>query len=126
MRHFIAYHNAEERGFSSTSIPRPRVVTRKAVDGLAGVTVWLIAGEGKSPKSYYLASKFIVEKVSPNAHPGADLPNEIEGSGNLYKLSIPIVDKLLDKVRKDSNNFRNGLYEIRDPKLAVELIAATR
>ncbi|MGR9000140.1 MAG: hypothetical protein ACU88J_13985, partial [Gammaproteobacteria bacterium] len=76
MRHFIAYHNEQKMRYSCTEIPEPpRVKTSKFVCGLEGVTVWLIAGEGKSPKSYYIAAKFIATNCEPNLYPGTDLPN---------------------------------------------------
>jgi hypothetical protein len=59
LRHFIAYHNEKNMGYSCTDIPEPRVQTSRQVAGLEGVTVWLVAGEGSKPKSYFLTAKFV-------------------------------------------------------------------
>jgi hypothetical protein len=72
LRNFIAYHNAQKEG-SCTAIPEPRVKTGKSVSGLEGVTVWLISGEGKKDKSYYLAATFIAKKCELNLYPGTGL-----------------------------------------------------
>lgn len=122
MRHFAAYHNAEKMKYSCISIPEPRVKTSKSISGLEGVTVWLIAGEGSSPKRYYLASKFIAKKCLPNHYPGTNLPNQISGEGKLFGLSIPLDrTQLLDTLRAKSANFVNGFYEIKDPTIVKSL-----
>lgn len=69
MRHFIGYHNAESMGYSSATLTEPRIKTKNKVNGLNGVTVWLIAGEGKSPKQYYIASNFIADSCDTNMYP---------------------------------------------------------
>ena len=99
-------------GYSCTSISDPHVKTKKPVNGLDDVTVWLIAGEGKTPKSYYLASKFIAAHCQTNIFPGTELPNQISGSGKLTGKSIPISKTtLLSLIRTDSANFVRGFYE---------------
>lgn len=124
MRHFAAYHNAKRMGYSCTSIPEPRVKTSKSVSGLEGVTVWLIAGEGDSPKRYYLAAKFIASKCEPNRYPGSELPNQISGEGTLFGLSKPIDGTpLFDALRSKSANFVNGFYEIKDAAVVKSLQA---
>ncbi|MFI3187359.1 MAG: hypothetical protein QX198_15400 [Methylococcaceae bacterium] len=119
MRHFIAYHNPKTMGYSCIDIPEPRVKTSRPVMGLEGVTVWLVAGEGESPKSYYLTAKFIASRCQTNVDPGAKLSNLIAGDhgdhGSLFKKSISITGtSLLELIQKESANFVRGFYESKD------------
>jgi len=124
MRHFIGYHNSEGMGYSSTTLTEPRIKTKKKVSGLNGATVWLIAGEGKSPKDYYIASSFIADTCSMGLYPGTEHPNQISGTGTLYKLKIPISGtSVLANIQQETNNFRNGFHEIKDPSLVSALEA---
>lgn len=116
MRYFLAYHNAKKMGYSCAAIPEPRVKTSKPVVGLEGATVWLVAGEGDSPKSYYLASRFVVDKCEPSKHLGTPLPNEVSGAGVLLRTSVCLdATPLLAQLRRLSANFVNGFFELRDP-----------
>ena len=118
MRHFIAYHNSEKMKRAKIELTSPYVITKKNVSNLIGVTVWLISGEGRSPKSYFLASKFIADKCEQDKRPGTELPNKISGNGTLYGTSIPISGtRLLAMIQKKSNNFRNGFHEVRDDEI---------
>lgn len=124
MRHFLAYHNAQKMGYSCTAIPMPSVKTSKAVSGLEGVTVWLVAGEGKTPKSYYLASRFVVEECSPGKHLGTDLPNEVSGPGDLFGIRVSLdAAPVLEQLRRASANFVNGFCELCDPSVISALKA---
>ena len=115
MRHFIAYHNPNTMGYSCVDIPEPRVKTSRPVTCLEGVTVWLIAGEGKSPKSYYLTAKFIASRCETNFDPGSKLSNLIAGDGTLFKKSISVTGtSLLELIQKESANFVRGFYESKD------------
>lgn len=123
MRHFLAYHNAIKIGYSSAALSNPRVITKKPVVNLEGVTVWLIAGEGKTPKSYFLAAKFIANVCEKNKFLGSALPNEISGLGHLFKFSKPISGTgLLEQIRTSSRNFRNGFHEVSDMRIIDSLI----
>lgn len=124
MRHFLAYHNAQKMGYSCTVITVPRVKTSKSVTGLEGSTVWLVAGEGKRPKSYYLASRFVIEQCSPDKHAGSELPNEVSGAGNLFGTRMPLDGMpILEKLRRVSANFVNGFFELQDPSVVSALKA---
>jgi hypothetical protein len=124
LRHFLAYHNAQKMGYSCTAIPVPRVKTSKPVSGLEGSTVWLVAGEGKSPKSYYLASRFVVEECAPGKHLGTDLPNEVAGVGDLFGTRISLdTSPVLEQLQRVSANFVNGFCELRDPAVVSALKA---
>jgi len=115
MRHFIAYHNQKNMGYSCVDIPEPRVQTSREVEGLEGVTVWLVAGEGEKPKSYYLAAKFVASRCEANAISGSRFPHLIAGLGQLFKKSIPLAGTaLLEHVRKESANFVRGFYETKE------------
>jgi hypothetical protein len=124
MRHFITYHNAKDMGYPSTALTDPHVKTKNPVLGLNGITVWLIAGEGKSPKSFLIAAMFIADKCETNKFPGTKLPNQISGVGTLYKLTKPIRGTmLLDQIRTESRNFQNGFHEVKDAKIIAALLA---
>jgi len=124
LRHFFAYHNAQRMGYSSTNLIEPQVKTSKKIDGSEGTTIWLIAGEGQSPKSYFHAAKFIAIKCEPDKFSGTRHPNLISGAGKLFKLSLPISDsELLDQLKTSSANFVNGFTQLRDPATIMALEA---
>jgi hypothetical protein len=124
MRHFFAYHNEKGMGYSSTTLSDPHVKTKNPVSGLKGVTVWLVAGEGSSPKGYFLAARFVAEKCETNKFPGTDHPNLISGRGDLFKLSKPMNgSKLLQDLKRVSMNFQKGFHEIQDTSIISALQA---
>ena len=122
MRNFVAYHNAKNMGYSCATLLTPQVRTKNSVSGLNGVTVWLIAGEGKSPKSYYLASTFVADQCKTAHFPDPKLPNLIAGVGRTFGLSISISgSSLLEKIKAESANFRRGFYETFDHVVITQL-----
>ncbi len=122
MRHFIAYHNPKTMGYSCVDIPEPRVKTSRSVTCLEGVTVWLVAGEGESPKLYYLTAKFIASRCETNLYPGSKLSNLISGDGTLFKKTISITGtSLLGLIQKESANFVRGFYESKDVNIIYKL-----
>ena len=124
MRHFIAYHNAAKMLRSCKDFTRPQVRTKNLVEGLDGVTVWLIAGEGESPKSFFLASVFVANECKQGYFPEPALPNLIAGKGELFGYSIPLNESVLyKKLNKDSTNFRRGFYETHDISIIAGLKA---
>lgn len=101
-------------GYSCTEIKEPRVQTRNPVVGLEGTTVWLFAGEGSSPRSYFLAATFVTSRCEPDSFPSSKFPNLIAGNGTLFGKRIPLDGtSLLRLVRKESANFARGLYEAK-------------
>ena len=127
LRYFLAYHNAQKMGYSCTAIETPSVKTSKSVAGLEGSTVWLVAGEGKSPKNYYLASTFVIEKCEPYKHLGTKLPNELSGTGTLLGTSVSLnMTPLLRELQRLSANFVSGFCELRDMAVISALKALTR
>lgn len=122
MRHFIAYHNAKKMGYSCRSIPRPQVQTRVDVKGLEGVNVWLIAGEGGSPKTYFLAAHFIAEECQRNSFPSSEFPHLICGRGLLFGYRFPLRETaLFRRLQTDSANFVRGFYETHDSNIVAGL-----
>jgi hypothetical protein len=121
VRYFVAYHNEQKTKILCTNLPYPRVRTKKKVFGLEGSVVWMIAGAGKSPKSYYLVSTFIIDKFEPNKYPGDDLPNEVSGTGRLFGLSI-LLDQtsILEKLKRQTANFASGFFEINNSAIISE------
>lgn len=127
LRYFIAYHNEQKMGYSCTDIPTPRVITSKPIDGLEGSTVWLIAGEGKSPKSYYLSAKFTVDRCEPDKYPGTKLPNEVSGTGLLLGKRIHLnTTPLLFQLQQLSANFVTGFCELKDATAITALMALVK
>ncbi|UZR30738.1 hypothetical protein [Methylococcus mesophilus] len=129
MRHFIAYHNQQKMGYSCADIPEPRVQTSREVEGLEGVTVWLVAGEGENPKAYFLAAKFVASHCERNSTSGSKFPYLIAGPGSLYKKSIPLGGtSVLAQIRKESANFVRGFYETKNPSIvsALNALAPTK
>lgn len=65
MKHYVQYHNTDAQGGRpAASTARFQVFTKKPVQPLIGHTVWLVSGEGKSPKRYALEYAFVVEGVT--------------------------------------------------------------
>ena len=96
--------------------------TSRSVVGLEGATVWLIAGEGEKPKSYFLAVRFVAGRCDPNSFPSAKFPHLIADTGSLFKKSISLKGMpLLDQVRKESANFLRGFYETKESSIISSL-----
>ncbi len=68
MRHFIAYHNSKRTGHSAAdSDPRSsQYVKRPVSPDVIGDIVWIVAGEGDSPKRFILSSWFQIDQVRPS------------------------------------------------------------
>jgi hypothetical protein len=124
MRHFIGYHNQKKMGYSCVEITTPRVQTRRFFHEIKDSTVWLIAGEGCRPKSYYLAARFIAAQCEPNPTKDSEFPYLVSGSGMLFHKNIPLDSSiLLEKIRVDSANFVRGLYETQNREIISHLTA---
>lgn len=122
MRHFVAYHNEKKMGYSCTTIPEPRVKTSNSVEGLEGVTVWLVAGEGERPKSYFLAAQFVASRCEPNSSSDLRLPHLIAGPGMLFGRRISIGGTaLFALLQTESANFVRGFYETKNPTVIAGL-----
>jgi hypothetical protein len=122
MRHFVAYHSEARMGYTAEESDPFGLYTGKHVSQLLGDVVWIMAGQGKSPKQYFLSSWFIVSKVTPADHPdfGFTLSGEEGGAFD----PMPQLDQLdwFPAFRQRMANFSIGLTELRQP----EIIAALR
>jgi hypothetical protein len=98
-----------------------RVYTSKSVDDLSGNTVWVIAGQGSSPKQYTLSSVFIVSDVGEADHP--DFKNFARGDGHRFD-PPPEVNDLdwFTELRKKMANFSFGLQEITEQNHVHKLL----
>ncbi len=124
MRYFIGYHNEQKMGYSCADISTPRLKTKKSVEGLEGSTVWLISGEGRTPKKYYVALTFNIEECATGKYPGTKLPNEVSGLGIMMGKSTLINgSQLLSQLKLLSANFVSGFCELRDPSVIASLKA---
>jgi hypothetical protein len=114
MKHYVAYHNAEKRGFSCTESDDEglmTIVTNGSLEGVLGSRVWLINGEGK-PRTFSLCSTFVVEEVWENT--GDEYRNCATGEGGvIFRPPIPLngLDWFADLV-KSQYNFQFGVREI--------------
>jgi hypothetical protein len=77
LKHFVVYHNPDERGFSLRGNPPKSIVTSKSVKHLIGNRVWLVTGEG-APRRYFLAATFIVDQIATDGPP--HVPNVASGN----------------------------------------------
>lgn len=120
MRNFVACHNESEMG--SDYDPLSVVTSKPVVKNTEGHIIWLIQGSGsKSPKSYFLSSRFVVETVEE--YDGEDFKYRAQGRGVKFEThSIPLNDlPWFSKLKKFTGNFGLGLCEIKDPELIQSL-----
>ena len=116
MRHFVAYHNEAEMGEDHDPLG---VYTSKAVvKESKGQIVWLIHGkESKSPKAYYLASRFVVEQVNPCG--AEEFEYEAHGKGTIFLPNSIRLNNLawFPKLKDLTGSFGFGFTEIKDPRV---------
>lgn len=111
-RHFIAYHNADERGTYRTRRDEGAFLTRKNFRDrtLIGQHVWVFEGSG-SPKSYRLARHGTVIAMTRDDVGEARIKFRIEGpEAPIVVTKLPWFRSLLDKQR----SFANGFSSLRD------------
>jgi hypothetical protein len=70
VRHFVAYHNINRMGRALHEGEPLRLLTDKPVRPLLHNTVWVVVGEGDSPKRYSLGSVFVVNDVGETREDG--------------------------------------------------------
>src|SRR5882724_10909147 len=64
---------------------------RKVSDRAVGERVWLITGEGKRPRSFYLRSSFVIDSIGPSDRPG--LQTQVKGSkGRVWNDPMPLLN----------------------------------
>jgi hypothetical protein len=122
MKNFIQYHNVERMSYSASKLSEPKLYTDKSVKNLSSSRVWLISGEGTSPKQFYLAAVFKVNRVSTGTFDHPDFKNSAYGNGHIIGEKIELNGLAwFEKLKAKLNNFKNGLTEITDPYLIKEL-----
>lgn len=121
MRHFIAYHSETRMGYSAEDSDPFGLYTSKNVSNPVGDVVWIIAGQGDSPKQYSLSSWFIVSKVTKADHPDFGFTFSGEKGGAFDPM--PRLDQLewFPAFRKRMANFSIGLTELRQPEIIEAL-----
>lgn len=122
MENFVQYHNVEKIGYSASELDEPKIFTDKSVRYLSSNKVWLISGEGRSPKDYYLAAVFIVNRTSSDCYDHPDFKNAAYGVGyiigeKIYLNGLPWFERL----KSEMSNFRNGLTQIKDISVIKEM-----
>jgi len=124
MRHFIQYHNSENMGYPASRLPEPRAYTNNSVRQLPSNALWLISGEGTSPKEFYLAAVFKVTRVSADCYDHPKFANAAYGVGHIFGETIPLNGlPWFETFKKDQSNFKYGLVELKDPAVLTELQA---
>jgi hypothetical protein len=122
MNHYIQYHNVEKMGVSASSLSEPKLHTDKSVRNLSSNVVWLISGEGGSPKKFYLAAVFKVNRLSAGTYDHPDFKNSAYGIGHIFGETI-LLNGLpwFEELKENFQNFRNGLTELTDSTKINEL-----
>jgi hypothetical protein len=122
MKHFVQYHNSEKMGYSISAMSEPHIFTDKSVKYLPSNTVWLISGEGKSPKTFYLAAAFKPHRTTSGTYDHPDFKNAAYGVGRIFGESIQLNGlPWFEALKADQQNFRNGLFEITDSNIIEAL-----
>jgi hypothetical protein len=113
-------------GYSASKLSEPKLHTDKSVKNLSSNRVWLISGEGLSPKKFYLAAVFRVNRVTDGTFDHPDFSNSAYGVGHVIGESIPLNGlPWFELLKSNLNNFKNGLSEIIDKDIIKELEAAS-
>lgn len=122
MKHFVQYHNTEKMGYSASTMPEPRMFTDKSVKNVSGNAVWLISGEGKSPKSFYLAAVFKSNRTSTGTYDHPKYKNAAYGPGHIFGETIEVTRlPWFQQLKSDQKNFKNGLSEVTNVAIIAEL-----
>lgn len=123
MKHFVQYHNTEIMGYSASEIKELCIYTSKSVKKLSGNAVWLISGEGKSPKTFHLVLVFKANRTSSDTYRHPPYKNAAYGdTGEIFGKSIELTDfPWFDPFKKDHQNFKYGLFEVTDKAIINEL-----
>jgi hypothetical protein len=127
MRHFVAYHSEKRMGYTAEESDPFGLYTSKNVSNPIGDTVWIIAGKGGTPKQYFLASWFVISKVTPANHPDFGLTLSGQEGGAFDPMPRLDVMEWFPDFRRRMANFSIGLTELRQPAVieALRQVAAT-
>jgi len=126
MKDFIQYHNSDKIGFPASKLDEPKMFTRKSVRNLSSSRVWLISGEGKSNKEFYLAAVFKVNRTTSGTFDHPDFANSAYGIGHVIGEKIKLNGiPWFEDLKANLNNFKNGLTELTDDNIVKELELAS-
>jgi hypothetical protein len=119
-RHFVAYHNPQRMGYTAAESDPFSVYTSKHFLDPIGDTVWMITGEGKSPKQYYLSSWFVVSEVGPSDD--TDFGYSLSGQGGVLD-PMPRLNDLdwFPAFIRRMANFSFGVQEIKQAEVVEAL-----
>jgi len=109
-------------GRSVSSLSEPRMFTDKSVKYVRLNAVWIISGEGKSPKVFYLATVFKPNKTTIGVYDHPDFKNAAYGAGHIFGETIEL-NRIgwFESLKVEQQNFRNGLFEVTDSKIIDEM-----
>lgn len=95
--------------------------TDKSVTKVSGNAVWLISGEGKSPKSFYLAAVFKPNRTASGTYDHPKYKNAAYGPGHILGETIELTGlPWFEQMKADQKNFKNGLSEVTDAVIIAE------
>ena len=121
MRHFVAYHNTERMGRSLRESDPLTVLSSKPVERLLHNTVWIVVGEGSSPRRYSLGSVFVVDDCGLSGVDG--FKNYARGQGQLIDPPTPLNEQeWFPQLIKTMANFSLGVQELKEPLIIEALI----
>lgn len=121
MRHFVGYHNVDKMGYSAAESDPLALYTSKNPKDLPGNVIWVIAGEGKNPRRYFLNSWFIVSEIGKADHP--DFGRSISGNVGGVLAPRPNLNERdwFPDFLKSNANFSLGLREVKDEEVIDSL-----
>lgn len=117
MKHYVAYHNIENMGYSvrkgDESITEFDIVTKKRFSDLEGSVVWLISGED-TPRQYRLEYWFFVERIKALSR-NPSFTFEISGTSGEDIKGVLLNDfPWFKRFQKNQANFSVGFNTIAD------------
>jgi len=104
-----------EMGYSASDLTEPMVLTDKNTNHLISNVIWLISGEGKPRKDFYLAAVFQVTRIHENPSEFPDFRYSVHGEGTIFGETIRLNDEpWFNNFKSRMQNFRFGLLKL-DP-----------
>ena len=115
VKHYVQYHNTDAQGGRPAGGDgRFQIYSSKSLRSLPGHTVWLVSGEGPSPKRYFLEYIFVVEDITSGS------PNVAWGTnGQRFDPPLPLNgEPWFADFKRSQQNFSLGVREIGAEYLA--------
>ena len=112
MKDYIAYHNPDKMRAPLAEFPPFLAVTNnKMADVQHGSRVWVLTGEGKPVRTFFLRSYFTVDEIGPGSY---GFKNELSGTrGKEFKPMVRLNDlEWFDDFKLTQGNFSRGFQEI--------------